>query len=60
MKMQQVGAVLALKQAYILRIFVPAGDFRPGRTVPGQSARTAGEELFGVVHGGGPFLRLSL
>jgi hypothetical protein len=57
-----VGCVrgLALKQAYILRIFVPAGDFRRGRTVPGQSARTAAEELFGVVHGGGPFLRWSL
>jgi hypothetical protein len=51
---------LGLKQAYILRIFVPGRDFEPGRTVHGQPARTAGEELFGVVHGLGPFLRMSL
>jgi hypothetical protein len=52
--------VLALKQAFILGIFVPGREFERGRTVYGQPARTAGEELFGVVHGLGPFLRMSL
>jgi hypothetical protein len=33
---------LNLKQAYILRIFVPGGDFALGRTVHGQPAWTAG------------------
>jgi hypothetical protein len=56
---RQCHSYLTLKQAYILRIFVPSGDFGPGRTVCGQPARTAGEELFGVVHGRGSFLRLS-
>jgi hypothetical protein len=54
-----VVTVLGLKQAYILRIFVPGREFERGRTLHGQPARTAGEELFGVVHGRGPFLRLS-
>jgi hypothetical protein len=50
--------LLDLKQAFILRIFVPGRDFEPGRTVHRQSVQTAGEELFGVGHGRGPFLRL--
>jgi hypothetical protein len=50
---------LVLKQAYIQRIFALLGAAGPARTICGQPARTAGEELFGVLHGRGPFLRLS-
>jgi hypothetical protein len=59
-KVTDAGLVhLDLKQAYVLRIFVPGGDFGPGRTVHGRPAWTAGWELFGVVHGHVSFLRLS-
>ncbi len=54
------GFLLDLKQAYILRIFVPGADFGPGRIFHWQPAWTAGWELFGVVHGRGSSLRSSL
>ena len=62
------GDELRARGAYDLRsalalvggaFVAPGGDFGPGRTVHVQPAWTAGQELFGVVHGHVSLLRLS-